>query len=286
MKKILYSTFIMLALILSIITACKKENASNDAQDISLAEETALSEESLSDNFIDVAAISTEGDALFSMGSDKTLSTSAIEENTVSGFSCVNVSISPRGDVWPKTVTFDYGTGCTYENVTRKGKITATYTDRFKKPGAKVTITFDGYYVNDTKLEGTTVITNNGKNTAGNFTFTLAVSRAKTINSKGTFTINALKTIEWSRGESTTVASDDIFWISGESYGTDTRGKDFTIKITKPLVKQVACRFLVAGTVEFKSGDHTRVLDYGNGDCDAKATVTINGQSKEITLRK
>jgi len=44
--------------------------------------------------------------------------------------------------------------------------------------------------------------------------------------------------------------------------------------------------FPVSGIVEIVKNDATATLDYGNGECDKLATITINGVTKEIVLRK
>jgi hypothetical protein len=47
-----------------------------------------------------------------------------------------------------------------------------------------------------------------------------------------------------------------------------------------------ACEFLVAGTIKFeRTGVEPIVLDYGKGECDAKATVQRGNQTKEIILK-
>ena len=44
--------------------------------------------------------------------------------------------------------------------------------------------------------------------------------------------------------------------------------------------------FPVSGVVENVKNDSKATLDYGNGDCDKLATITINGVTKEIVLKK
>jgi hypothetical protein len=52
-----------------------------------------------------------------------------------------------------------------------------------------------------------------------------------------------------------------------------------------PLRIELACRFIVSGTIEMRPQDRpVRLLDYGNGDCDNVATVTINGETYTIYL--
>ena len=40
-----------------------------------------------------------------------------------------------------------------------------------------------------------------------------------------------------------------------------------------------------AGIVETTIGDRNALLSYGDGTCDRKATLIINGQTREIILR-
>lgn len=81
---------------------------------------------------------------------------------------------------------------------------------------------------------------------------------------------------------------DDVFTINSEVEGatkTNTVFFNWTSKTLEPLIKNYICRWIVKGKIGIaKSNTDTAVIDYGNGDCDNKATITINGLSKEITL--
>jgi hypothetical protein len=47
-----------------------------------------------------------------------------------------------------------------------------------------------------------------------------------------------------------------------------------------------SCRFIVSGVVKIeREGAEPVEINYGTGDCDAKATVTRGGESKEILLK-
>jgi len=46
-----------------------------------------------------------------------------------------------------------------------------------------------------------------------------------------------------------------------------------------------SCRWIVEGTIEMVSNSKTTVLDYGMGECDNQATITVNGNINDITLR-
>ena len=104
-----------------------------------------------------------------------------------------------------------------------------------------------------------------------------------------TFTYTSTRTREWVVGENTSGILgwfDDVYKVSINSSGTNFNGASFTSKTTKPLQISLVCPWIEAGTIEFTpSGKLTRTIDYGNGDCDNKATVTIAGVSFPITLR-
>lgn len=283
MKKLIYHGLIMLGIVTLTFSACKKNEQISDDEDITSVEESAQADEVFSDTFTDISSLSTESIVSFSTSQNQVSSSTTATLSTT----CAIITVSPQGNVWPKTVTFDFGTGCTLNDITRKGKIIAVFTDRFQNTGAKITVTFDNYYVNDTKIEGEKIITNNGRNTAGNYTFTLNVAKSRISSTRGIFTCNSTKVFEWIKGDDTVLGFDDQFSITGTATGTNSKGKNFSLTITKPVIKKIECRFLVSGTIEIKTGDRpARVLDYGNGDCDAKATVTVNGVTKTISLRK
>ncbi len=58
-------------------------------------------------------------------------------------------------------------------------------------------------------------------------------------------------------------------------------------KAEKPLWTKRVCRFPVKGTVSIVNTNRSFTLDYGDGECNAIATVTdSDGNTKEITLGK
>ncbi|MGB4774631.1 MAG: hypothetical protein WBP45_05635 [Daejeonella sp.] len=285
MKKIFYPVFIMLGIITLTFSACKKDKTAVDDQDISYVQENAQADETLTDLFTVISGLSSVNPDLSDVEATKVQSDSKVNIDP-SNDCAPTITITSHVNPWPRTVTFDFGDGCVNNGVTRKGKIIASFTKPFKDNGSQITITFNGFSVNNAKIEGTKTITNNGKNAAGNYTFSVLASKIN-INSNGaSVSWNSNKTIEWLQGESTQLPEDDIFSITGTASGTGAKGREFTVTITKPLIKNVACPFLIGGVLEVKSGEFVRTLDYGSDDCDAKAIISIKGTSKEIILKK
>ena len=76
-----------------------------------------------------------------------------------------------------------------------------------------------------------------------------------------------------------------MYSITGTASGTAFDGTHFTSNITSALIVALNCRWIEEGKIEFKpDGKLTRTIDFGNGDCDNKATVTIAGISFNILL--
>jgi hypothetical protein len=92
---------------------------------------------------------------------------------------------------------------------------------------------------------------------------------------------------EWIAGSATQFNwLDDEYSITGSASGTNFEGTSFTVNITSPLIVKLDCRWITKGTFDLTpTGKLTRTFDYGNGSCDANATVTINGTVFPVTLR-
>ncbi len=282
MKKVFYSMLLMLGITSIIVVSCKKENSNTDSSDFTSAEESAIASGAFYGSFADLSAVATESDALFNVNG----SGNQISEIPASlMFSCAEVSVSPKDKTWPKTVTVDFGAGCTFDGVTRKGKIIAVFSDRFRNPGAKINVTYDNFYVNNYHIEGNTSITNNGKNTSGNFNYSLEVKGGKISYDAKSFSFSSVNNIELVMGASTSTPLDDVFSITGSATGTNSKGGSCDVNIVKPLMKAIACKYIVSGSFDIVEGSApVKTLDFGSGTCDDVATVTVGGVSKEIKL--
>jgi hypothetical protein len=79
---------------------------------------------------------------------------------------------------------------------------------------------------------------------------------------------------------------DDIFSITGQATVTNPGNITRTATILEALQKKYLCPFIDKGRVKFQGPNHFAVLDYGNGDCDRFATISIDGRvPRIITLR-
>lgn len=203
--------------------------------------------------------------------------------------SCPSVTIDhPTDAIWPKTITINYGSGCTgfYDN-TRSGKIIIVVTGPRKTTGSIRTITFDNYYFNGIKVEGTKTIETMGYNGNQNMVFHVKLTDGKLTLPNNTVIERSFDhQREWIAGFNTRNIWDDEVLITGTASGVTINGVAYNNSITTALHWTRACKFIVSGIIDIeREGKDSIVLDFGSGSCDAVATVTKGGETKEITLR-
>jgi hypothetical protein len=203
---------------------------------------------------------------------------------------CYTVTVTPAlpNTTFPKTVTIDFGTGCTGpDGIVRKGMISAVFSGKYRDSLTTITITPANYYIDGYKVQGTKTITNQG-HINGVATFSVNVQNATiTTPDNKMITWNSQRTNRWVAGESTLgTVLDDMYEVSGSGNGTGTKGNSFTMTITTPLRVETGCRYITKGVLKLQPANlEERVIDFGSGTCDDKATVSILGNSYEITLR-
>lgn len=207
--------------------------------------------------------------------------------NNPSNLRCFTVTVVPNiPHVFPKTVTIDFGDGCLgRDGKFRKGKIVSIYTAPMRIPGAKVSTTFIRYHVDSFKIEGTHITENTS-------TLNMQGWKVKVINGKITNTSNnrwkewnSVKDVLQIAGNGTpNFPMDDVYKIQGTANGSNSGGHTWAALIVEPLIKKFSCRWIVKGTVRLMRDGRTALLDYGNGECDNKAIIYINGVPHIITL--
>lgn len=203
---------------------------------------------------------------------------------------CLTVTVheNENGEFWPRSWTLDYGTeNCTcYFGNSKRGKINVTLSDWWRNEGSLREITFEDYYFNDNKLEGTKTILNTGLNESGNLTFTKNVNDAKLTYTDGSaITWNCEKYSELIEGGDTFVFADDVWSVTGSGSGVDLDGNAYTMEVTSPLIYHNGCFYPVSGVVHVVTeGEDTKVIDYGDGECDNIIFVTQGDVTETVEI--
>jgi hypothetical protein len=262
-------------------SSCKKDSTLMDQVSIDLADDDAVADAVYEDvfNTADNAEITIDQ---MGKGGD-------INSEDVITDPCATITVThPLNADWPKTVTVDYGTGCTgFNDNTRSGKIIIEITGPRLTVGSKRTITFVNYSINNIKVEGTKVLENKGYNNNKNLVVLVSLTGGKLTLPEGkTIERDIDHQREWTAGILTKNVWDDECLITGTATGKNINGVAYKNTITTALQWKRACRFIVAGVVKIeRDGKQLVELDYGTGECDAKAVVMSGGESKEILLK-
>ncbi|MCC6724958.1 MAG: hypothetical protein IT258_10645 [Saprospiraceae bacterium] len=210
-------------------------------------------------------------------------------ETRGAGEDCPTITISPADGSYPRLMTIDFGTtGCTgLDGRIRTGQIVVNLTDTLTNTGAVRTATFVDFHVDGAHIEGTRTLTNVGTDANGHSTFTRTVTGGKITYPNGKVTSwEANHNLTLVEGGDTHVLLDNVWEVTGGATGVNRNGKAFTTEITTPLVRKRSCRWVVSGVKSMTIDGKTLTIDYGDGTCDRKATVTgPNGNSREILIR-
>ncbi|MEO5648600.1 MAG: hypothetical protein ABIR03_01605, partial [Ginsengibacter sp.] len=203
---------------------------------------------------------------------------------------CFTVKVVPRiAREFPKTITIDFGDGCLgKDGKFRKGKIVSIFTGPMFIPGSKTSTTFIDYNVDSFKVEGTHTIENTSS--SNNQSWTVRVMNGKVTNTQSGFwkKWDGVREHKQTEGNGTPLyLLDDVYQITGNATGSNSNGNSWTSLITKPLIRKIGCAWRTEGQVTISRNANTRkaILDYGDGSCDNKATITINGVVRNIIVR-
>ncbi|REK48617.1 MAG: hypothetical protein DWQ48_09720 [Bacteroidetes bacterium] len=263
-------------LFVSFFSACKKES-SDPADDFQTSsQEIGLME-----------SMNTEVDNMVAQASQNGTINMRISgnEDQYSMSSCAVIT----NDTVNGVLTIDFGSGCTgRDGRVRSGKIIITHSGgRYFDPGSTRSVTFDKFFVDSTQIEGSRTVVNNGFNSSGNMNWTITATNMKITRPNGNWrSWNGQRTREMTAGYGDSTWVNDVYLINGSGSGTDHHGNTFST-VTSNLVRDNSCHWIISGTITFTPSNRPqRIIDFGNGSCDDLATVTSNGVTRTIHLRR
>jgi hypothetical protein len=280
MKTLNFKFFMFVAIGSLFFTSCEKNSdvvltePVSDADAIAIVESDDLSDDV--NNVVDDFLMENEG-----MSSRPSIDS----KSQVGILPCVTKTIVITGTT--KNVTLDFGDGCELPNGNiLKGKINMSYELNTDVPSFTVTYNFENFFFNDISVEGENTLVRTRFNDNGNPESTLTMDMKVTWPDGVYASRKGTKTREWVEGYGTRTFGDNVFLITGNWTATFKDGTVVSANITKPLRREMACRFIVSGVVELQKNDRSGSLDFGDGNCDNTAVFTDeNGESREITLR-
>jgi len=265
----------MLALTATVLTSCSKDEITDN---FLVGENESLNTEA------DLAIEADADDATFQSGGAAPMQAGMEPDcNPLENLpECATVTES--GDTYPKTITIDFGSGCEGEHGrTKSGKVIINLTDDLVNEGAIRTVTFENFEINGKAISGTRITANAGTNESGQVVFTKEVNmRISGEKGEGSHTFSGTKT--WVSGMDTEACDDNVFYLSGTGTHTRPNGKSGTKIIVEPLLIDRSCKHPSEGVVQMECEKGTVTMDFGDGTCDAEATITKDGETETINL--
>ncbi|MFV5684053.1 hypothetical protein ACM55I_01250 [Flavobacterium sp. GB2R13] len=274
-------------------TSCSQDSSSTTAEATVTSSDVASTQKM--DNAIDDISFIADNQYEVSEGS----TTGKITENYHSLLpSCAIVSdLGSTISVRVLTITFGTETSaCIFRGHSLKGQIILTRTIGTTFPKI-MTVTYHNFYINDNKLEGVSTWKREmlGSGTTLHPKTTFTMTDMKLTTSTGIYIRNGDRIREMTAGFLTRLSpTDDVYSTYGTFTTTHPNGTIFTslIESATPLVHKTACSlipvpmpFPVSGIVKLSKNSHFATIDYGTGDCDNLAMLSIDGgTATQITL--
>ncbi len=172
----------------------------------------------------------------------------------------------------------------------RRGKIIVDYTGTYKDTNATRTITYEDYYVDLNKINGTQIITGEGHNDLNQPQYRVEVdAQIDVLDTLGALTYKADIMRTWESGSTTVEWSDDIYTLNGSGQGINNLGNNYAFNTLEPLAKpsSLICRYFNQGILEVQpQGRSFRSIDFGSGvTCSSSAIVTIDRKQHNMELK-
>jgi hypothetical protein len=197
---------------------------------------------------------------------------------------CPDLSLTTTNGGFPKTMTVDYGTGLELANGhILKGKIIVVISASPLVSGSTRTVTFENFCTDLVCISGTIIKTRTKDNQpkfSEKCNLTITKADGTTVHRVGEHART------WIAGSDTEFnPADDMIEVTGSIVVSDSKGNEYSKTITTPLLKTGVCKFITKGVIEFRnSAGKFATVDYGNGECDNKATRTNQDGTTVITL--
>ncbi len=275
MKK-LFSILVLVMAALFTFTSCEKDN--------STTEDTTNNE--ISEDYVTAQNLMQDAEDEADEQTDIALAMTVTNPPP-----CPTRTLEFPAGTFPNTLTIDYGTdGCVGPGGrVRKGQIVVTMSAPIAQEDAVRTLTFVDFSIDEAEIEGTKTLTNLGYDDEGNVSINRTiVGGLITFPDDTDIEYDADHTLVQINGADTpNVLFDNVYEITGSATGENRMDVAFTSTVIEPLIKKKFCRWIVAGVNEISNGTNTASLNYGNGNCNKFAHLTLpNGNTIVVEVKR
>lgn len=189
----------------------------------------------------------------------------------------------------PFRLIVDFGTSncLCRDGKMRRGKLIITHQGRPRHAGSVRNIHTQNYYVNNREIVAQRTINHQGPNGQGQPMAQVSSQGYRlSMNRQDTLFWNGQRQRLFYRGYHTRQRHDDSFTHRGTLQVRHSNGRGFSSQTSQPVHHQAYCPYPVQGVVQIQPNDgRIRTLDFGNGQCDSLATLSVGNRSRTIVLK-
>ncbi|HKX87075.1 MAG TPA: hypothetical protein VJL37_10390 [Flavobacterium sp.] len=288
---------LILSTLLSIaFFSCTKEESMENQQAITTDEAAMNAKIDIAND--DISDIVAEQEALTYANSTNGRS---VDSPTSTFSSCATITRVPAfgTQITPGTTvtkTIDFGDGCTLANGNvLRGKIIITFVYQPSATSHTINYEFVNFYHNQIKFNGNKSFTRTMSaattNTPSLPVITMNMDMTATFPNGATIRRVGQRTREFVSGYGDDNWTNNVYKVNGSWTTTfpNSSVQTATISPDNPLIIKMSCAALhkpliVQGLITFTRNNHTATLNYGNGDCDNTAILTIDGVEYTIVI--
>lgn len=195
---------------------------------------------------------------------------------------CATVTTVVTSTTWTRTIVFN---NCTFHGNTLNGSLVVSGSLNFDTPSYVINYQFVNFFYNNIQLEGNRTVTRTFASSpllANNHPIhTMDINMTATFPNGEVYTRVGTRVRECVQGFNTpAIWQDNVYLITGSVTTTKPNGvvHTNTISQSSPLRIEMSCQYgIVSGEISITRPNHSAVINYGNGDCDNNATISIDG---------
>ncbi|MCL9804746.1 hypothetical protein NAT51_04385 [Flavobacterium amniphilum] len=288
---------ILTALLSMAFFSCTKDETTTENQQAITTEEAAINAkiDIANDDISDIVA-EQEGKTYADNTNGRSIDspTSALSScATITRVPAFGTPITPGTTV---TKTIDFGDGCTLANGNvLKGKIIISFVYQPNATSHTINYEFVNFYHNQIKFNGNKSFTRTmsaaTSNTPSLPVITMTMDMTATFPDGATIRRVGQRVREFVSGYGDDNWANNIYKVTGSWTTTfpNSSVQTATISADNPLIIKMSCAalhkpLLVQGLITFTRNNHTATLNYGNGECDNIAILTIDGVEFTIVI--
>lgn len=181
-------------------------------------------------------------------------------------------------------ITLDFGDGCQLNNGHVVSGIILLDYGPITDGTRTINYQFQSFTHNDNGVAGGGTILRVHNNSNGNPQSTLTKNLVVTFPSGITAAVTGTRLAEWIEGFASGTWQDNVFLISGNRNIDFSNGYIHQVEVLDALRREASCDHFVSGNMEVTRNLGSGIIDFGAGDCDNIATLTIGDQEFTIIL--